>query len=64
MKRQKDVTLKDERSVVIDARLASIRRERDALVETYGDGLLGNKKKSNSIPAISGGRPESNRRKF
>jgi hypothetical protein len=64
MKRPKDVTLKDQGNAVTKAKISSNKKEIDALAEEYGNRLLGRKEESTSIPAISGGRPESNRRKF
>ena len=65
MKRQKDPTLKDESRVIIESELASARKELSDMIERNADRLIGKKKKwSVSVPAISGGRPESNRKKF
>ena len=66
MKRRKDRTLKDEGRAVIDSELESLKRALSARYESHADRLLGVSKpvESNSLPTISGGRPESNRRKF
>jgi hypothetical protein len=65
MKRAKIQTLRDEQRTVNAARQEEIRIALDAAVEEYGNRMLGKKKQeSDSIKALSGGRPESNRRKF
>jgi hypothetical protein len=64
MKRRKDPTLKDERRAVYEAKLRSLREELHARDETAANRILGKKEWSNSVQAVSGGRPESNRSKF
>jgi hypothetical protein len=66
MPRRKDPTLKDEELSVIKGRRESIKEELDQLRDLLANKCLGANKpvESNSIRAISGGRPESNRRKF
>lgn len=66
MQRRKDPTLEDRVLELIDSRLEANKRELARAYDLLGDKLLDNKKriKSTSIPTISGGRPESNRRKF
>jgi hypothetical protein len=66
MKRPKDRTLKDERRAVIDSELESLKKALSARYESQADRLLSVRKpvESNSLATVSGGRPESNRRKF
>jgi hypothetical protein len=64
MKRQKTRALKDERSAVVKFQLAEARELLYAIDARAADRLLGKEKPSNSVECISGGRPESNRRKF
>jgi len=66
MRRRKVPTLKDEGRPLIESTLQSLKRELAARYEAQADRLMGINKpvESNSLPTISGGRPESNRRKF
>jgi hypothetical protein len=57
--------LKDEQRKVYKDEIAAIRKELDKRYERMGDRVLGRQEKdSTSVKASSGGRPESNRRKF
>ena len=64
MKRRKISALKDERGAVYKSQIESNQRKIDAIVEKLERLVLEKEKESDSISAISGGRPESNRRKF
>jgi len=66
MKRRKNLTLKDEVRTVYEDKLASLRKELSARYESMADQILKKKRKeiSTSVPAVSGGRAESHRRKF
>jgi hypothetical protein len=62
----KDPTLKDEELSVRKGRRESIKKELDQLRDLLANKYLGANKpvESKSIKTISGGRPESKRRKF
>jgi hypothetical protein len=66
MRRQKDPALKDLERAVMDGELQLLKLQLSALLESRADRVLGIRKKaeSSSLPTVSGGRPESNRRKF
>ena len=64
MTRRKVEELKDKERLVIQQSISSNKKKIDALVEAYGNKLLGRQNDSTSVAAFSGGRPESNRRKF
>jgi hypothetical protein len=67
MRRQpKDRTLKDRETLVINNRIHDLKKELSRRYESDADRLLGYGKPidSDSPATISGGRPESNRRKF
>jgi TfoX/Sxy family transcriptional regulator of competence genes len=66
MRPSKNHTLKDMERSVIESALDSAKRELALRYDSVADKLLGTNKaaESDSIKAISGGRPESNRRKF
>jgi hypothetical protein len=64
MKQRKVQPLKDEGKAVVNATIDSYQGVIDRMIKRSGDRMLGKEKLSTSIPAVSGGRPESNRRKF
>jgi hypothetical protein len=65
MKKRINQELKDECRSVIKDQLESLKKELSERIERGADRLVGKMKDwSVSVPAISGGRPESNRRKF
>jgi hypothetical protein len=66
MRRRQVLVLKDEEIPLLENTIQSLKRKLSALHESQADRLLGISKRdeSNSFPAVSGGRPESNRRKF
>ena len=65
MKPIKEQTLKDRERQVIDNRIHSLRNELSRRYERDADKLLGYRKPVEvPLPTVSGGRPESNRRKF
>jgi hypothetical protein len=66
MKKRKEVPLKDEWTQVYNGELDALKNELSQRYETMSDKILKKKRKefSTSVPAMSGGRPESNRRKF
>ena len=63
MKPKQRAALKDQEAALLKSLRASNRKEIDALVQEVEKRLLG-EEASNSIKAVSGGRPESNRSKF
>ncbi len=66
MRPRKLPVLKDEERPLIENTLRSLKRELAALCDAQADRLLGDNKphESNPLRTVSGGRPESNRRKF
>jgi hypothetical protein len=64
MKQRKVQPLKDEGEAVVNATIDSFQRDLDRMIKRSGDRMLGKEKLSTSVPAVSAGRPESNRRKF
>ncbi len=64
MKQRKVQPLKDEGKAVVNAAIDSFQSDVDRMIKRSGDMMLGKERPSTSIPAVSGGRPESNRRKF
>ncbi len=65
MRPRRDATLKDMERWLIESELAAAKRELALRYDSLADKLLGTTEaaESDSIKAISGGRPESNRRK-
>lgn len=63
MRSKTNLLLKDEEKLVRLEERASILQKLDELIETYEKRLLG-EDSSSSVKTVSGGRPESNRRKF
>jgi hypothetical protein len=65
MKRRTE-NLKDNRRLVYDERIAELKTELSKRCERIANQILKKPKSEldNSVPVISGGRPESNRRKF
>jgi hypothetical protein len=63
---RKDPKLKDMERQLIEGRLDALRGELATAYDFLADRLLGTNKAAepNSVKAIPGGRPESNRRKF
>ena len=65
MRPRKAPTLKDMERSLIERELDAAKRELALRYDSVADKLLGTTKaESDSIKAISGGRPETNRRKF
>lgn len=63
MRSKTNLLLKDEEKLVRLEERASILQKLDELIEAYEKRLLG-EDSSSSVKTVSGGRPESNRRKF
>jgi hypothetical protein len=63
MRSKTNSLLKDEEKLVRLEERASILQKLDELIEAYEKRLLG-EDSSSSVKTVSGGRPESNRRKF
>jgi hypothetical protein len=63
MRSKTSSSLKDEEKLVQREERASIFEELDEWIEAYEKRLIG-EESSSSVKTVSGGRPESNRRKF